>query len=138
MCVVNLNVRKQLWPVPVSDWTKLRHLTTVSLSLQFADIKSALGRHIVHGFKRKTEVRQHWLWQILLCLKMNLIYTIYILLHKLLVDMMIVRVDYVKENSDVACIKCLKINLGRHMVTFLLKLNFVTMQHKHRLFYLIA
>ena len=66
MCVVvNLNVRKQLWPVPVSDLTKLRHLATVSLSLQFADIKSALGRHIVHGFKRKTEVRQHWLWQIL-------------------------------------------------------------------------
>ena len=33
MCVVvNLNVRKQLWPVPVS----------------------VLGRHIVHGFKRKT------------------------------------------------------------------------------------
>ena len=45
------------------------------------------------------------------CLKMTLIYTIYILLHKLLVDMMIVRVDYVKENSDVACINCLKINL---------------------------
>ena len=46
------------------------------------------------------------------CLKMNLIYTIYILLYKRLVDMMIVRVDYVKENSDVACIKCLKINLN--------------------------
>ena len=59
MCVVvKLNVRKQLWPVPVSDRTKLRHLATVSLSLQFADIKSAFGRHIVHGFKRKTEVRQ--------------------------------------------------------------------------------
>ena len=113
MCVVfNLNVRKQLWPVPVSDWTKLRHLATESLSLQFADIKSALGRHIVHGFKRKTEVRQHWLWQILLCLKMNLIYTIYILLYKLLVDMMIVRVDSVMS----LVLTVLKLTLIRHNV----------------------
>ena len=65
MCVVVNKRQKTVMTCASQCWTKLTHLATVSLSLQFADIKSALGRHIVHGFKRKTEVRQHWLWQIL-------------------------------------------------------------------------